>query len=75
MNTLKDVLSERLQYSRRAAGLTQKGLERASGVPQGTISRIELGRSDETSTGTLKKLALALGVSADYLLGLKDDPN
>ena len=74
MNAPKDCLSERLQYSRKAAGLTQKGLERASGVPQGTISRIELGRNDETSTGTLKKLALALRVSADFLLGLKDNP-
>ena len=75
MNALKDGLSERLQYSRRVAGLSQKGLERVSGVPQATISRIELGRNDETSTGTLKKLALALRVSADFLLGLKDDPD
>jgi transcriptional regulator with XRE-family HTH domain len=72
--TLHEGLSERLQYSRKTAGLTQMGLARASGVPQNTISRIELGRNDETSTGTLKKLALALKVSADFLLGLKDDP-
>ncbi len=75
MIAFKEGLSERLQYSRKAAGLTQKDLERASGVPQNTISRIELGRNDETSTGTLKKLARALSVSADFLLGLKDDPD
>jgi transcriptional regulator with XRE-family HTH domain len=72
--SFKEGLSERLQYSRKSAGLTQVSLARASGVPQNTISRIELGRNDETSTGTLKKLALALNVSTDYLLGLKDDP-
>ena len=75
MITLKEGLSERLMFSRKTAGLTQKDLERASGVPQNTISRIELGRNDETSTGTLKKLALALSVSTDFLLGLKDEPD
>jgi len=72
--SFKEGLCERLQYSRKAAGLTQKDLEQVSGVPQNTISRIELGRNNETSTGTLKKLALALSVSTDFLLGLKDEP-
>ena len=74
MIVFKDGLCERLQSSRRARGLTQKELEQVSGVPHNTISRIELGRNPEISTGTLKKLALALNVSTDYLLGLKDDP-
>jgi transcriptional regulator with XRE-family HTH domain len=71
--TIKEGLCERLLYSRKLAGLTQLELGRLSGVPHNTISRIELGKNPEISTGTLKKLALALNVSTDYLLGLKDE--
>jgi transcriptional regulator with XRE-family HTH domain len=76
MNAVREqCLHERLRQARKAIGLTQKELEEASGIPQNTISRIELGKNPEISTRTLTALALALNISADYLLGLKDEPD
>jgi repressor LexA len=63
-------LSERLRQLRKQGGLTQKDLEARSGVPQNTISRIEIGGVQEISTRTLIALARALQVTTDYLLGL-----
>ena len=68
-------LGERLRHIRKVAGLTQKQLEEVSGVPQNTISRVEIGAVQEISTKTLVGLAKALNVSADYLLGLKAEPD
>jgi transcriptional regulator with XRE-family HTH domain len=76
MNAVREqCLHERLRQARKAIGLTQKELEETSGIPQNTISRIELGKNPEISTRTLAALALALNISADYLLGLKDEPD
>ena len=66
-------LSDRLREIRKQRGLTQKELEACSGVPQNTISRIEIGSVQEISTRTLIGLARALQVSTDHLLGL-DEP-
>ena len=65
-------LSERLRQLRKQRGLTQKDLEAQSGVPQNTISRIEIGGVQEISTKTLIGLARALKVSTDCLLGLEE---
>ncbi len=67
-------LSERLRQLRKQHGLTQKDLEARSGVPQNTISRIEIGGVQEISTKTLIGLARALQVSTDCLLGLDQPP-
>jgi DNA-binding XRE family transcriptional regulator len=46
MNAVREqCLHERLRQARKAIGLTQKELEEASGIPQNTISRIELGKN------------------------------
>src|SRR5262249_28933667 len=66
-------LSERLRQLRKQRGLTQKHLEARSGVPQNTISRIEIGSVQDISTKTLIGLARALQVTTDCLLGL-DEP-
>jgi len=66
-------LSDRLRQLRKQRGLTQKDLEARSGVPQNTISRIEIGGVQEISTRTLIGLARALQVTTDCLLGL-DEP-
>src|SRR5262249_38791996 len=63
-------LSERLRQLRKQRGMTQKALEARSGVPQNTISRIEIGGVQEISTKTLIGLARALQVTTDCLLGL-----
>ncbi len=65
-------LSRRLRATRTKAGLTQKQLEARSGVPQNTISRIEIGAVQEISTRTLIALARALHVTTDFLLGLDE---
>jgi len=65
-------LSGRLRQIRREKGLTQKQLEELSGVPQNTISRIEIGTIKVITTPTLIALARALEVTTDYLLGLDD---
>jgi len=50
--------------------MTQKQLEAASGVPQGSISRIESGVADDVYASTVLGFAKALQVSTDSLLGL-----
>lgn len=59
----------RLVSARRAAGLSQRQLADATGIPQGHVSRIESGKL-QPSLARLARLAVALGVSTDYLLGL-----
>jgi transcriptional regulator with XRE-family HTH domain len=66
-------LGERLRKFRQQAGFTQKQLQERSGVPQNTISRIEIESVQEISTKTLMGLARALHVSTDVLLGM-DEP-
>ncbi len=62
---------ERLRYMRARAGYTQVELADESGVAQGTISDIELGRR-KLLARTLRKLAAVLGVDvADFY---DDDP-
>jgi len=55
-----------LRYARRKAGLTQRGLAAAAGVPQSTVARIEAGllapRSD-----TLERLLRAAGFALEVM--------
>jgi DNA-binding XRE family transcriptional regulator len=67
------LLGQRLREFRQQAGCTQKQLEARSGVPQNTISRIELESVKAISSTTLMGLARALHVSTDALLGM-DEP-
>jgi DNA-binding Xre family transcriptional regulator len=69
-----DPLSGRLRQIRKQAGLTQRQLEEQSGVPQNTISRIEIGTVQDVSAKTLANLARALKVSMDHLIGLDSEP-
>jgi transcriptional regulator with XRE-family HTH domain len=65
-------IGARLRAIRKAQNLRQEDLEEISGVPQNTISRIEIGKALEISTKTLVPLARALKVRTDVLLGLED---
>lgn len=67
--------STRLRLARKAAGLTQLVLAAHLGVQQGWISRLEAGAMTHVQADTLKRLCVALDVSADYLLGLTDTPS
>ncbi|KRK13341.1 transcriptional regulator [Lacticaseibacillus zeae DSM 20178 = KCTC 3804] len=52
--------------ARDAAGLSQRDLAAAAGVPQREIARVELG--ERTSLDTLRKIAMALGKTLDVTL-------
>lgn len=52
-----------LKEIRQQKNMTQKELAKASGVCRALISGIESGRVTVTTTGTIRKLAEALGVS------------
>ena len=49
-----------LAYARRRAGLSQRALARAAGVPHSTVARIELGRLSPRAD-TLERLLRATG--------------
>lgn len=68
------VFGERLRTARRARDLNQYQLAEQLGVPQSWISELENNKQKGLSADTVLRFARALGVSADYLLGLVDTP-
>ena len=66
------IFQERLLLARRRAGVSQGELAKRTGMYASDISKMERGRMLPTAP-RLRRLAEALGVSADYLLGLQDD--
>ena len=66
---------ERLRAVRQGLrGMSQVALAKATGLPAPSIAYFESG-TRKPSFDSLGKLATALNVSADYLLGLVDTPN
>ena len=63
----------RLAEVRGIRGLTQQQLADAAGVPAAVISHFETGVRSSASADNLVKLADALHVSVDYLLGRTED--
>jgi transcriptional regulator with XRE-family HTH domain len=63
-------LGKRLRRSRQMRGFTQMELAALSGVPQPQISKLESGGTDDPGVKSIRNLALVLGVTVDYLLGL-----
>ena len=63
-------LGERLSAVRERRGFTQVEVAQRIGLPQQAISRLERGERRHVRSDVLARLALALQVSADYLLGL-----
>lgn len=57
-----------LKQIREKSKMTQAELAEKSGVGRVTISRLETGELEETTLGTLSKLANALRVSIDDLV-------
>jgi transcriptional regulator with XRE-family HTH domain len=66
------IFSTRLQKCRELRRLNQDGLSRKSGLPSTAISHFERG-TRKPSFDNLKKLADALEVSIDYLMGRTDE--
>jgi transcriptional regulator with XRE-family HTH domain len=64
---------DRLRMRRLKLRLSQQQLGQTIGHDQGYISRLERGEITEITVRTLARLADALRVSTDYLLGRKDE--
>jgi putative transcriptional regulator len=67
------MLRERLKHARERKGWSQRELARQAGVRHALISELETGKKTDTIGSILKRLARALGVSVDYLIGTWDD--
>ena len=64
---------ERLAGKRRERGWSQRELARHAGVSHTIVADVEKGARHAISTDAAKKLARALGVSVDYLIGTFED--
>lgn len=72
MGKPSSVLPARLRDARISAGMSQGDLEEAAGLSHRHVGAIEQGRRPDLTISVLAKLARALSVSADWLLGLHD---
>lgn len=68
------MLANRLREIREQQELSQRELAMRCGIGEQQIWRYEKGVSEPT-TGQFLKIVRELGVSADYLLGLDDEPH
>jgi transcriptional regulator with XRE-family HTH domain len=66
--------AERIRFVRDRRGLTQLQLADAAGIPQTTLSHYERGQVSIPGEA-IRRLAIALEVSTDYLLRLKATPS
>jgi transcriptional regulator with XRE-family HTH domain len=67
------MIGERIAKSREKMGLTQTELAQIIGVAQSRISEFERGIKTDCNISTAKRLARALGVGVDYLIGTWED--
>ena len=67
-------LGDRLARMRGFRRMSQQDLAALTGLKVQNISRLETAAREHVRSDTLIRLAQALDVSADYLLGLTDDP-
>jgi XRE family transcriptional regulator of biofilm formation len=67
------IIGERVRKRRLELGLSQRELARRLGVRYATLSDLERGVREEMTIGLLRKLAKALGVTSDWLIGMYED--
>lgn len=67
------IFGRRLRKRRKLRGWTQERLAVESRVPAAMISHFETGTRQRAAAANLVKLAKALSVSVDYLLGSTDE--
>jgi transcriptional regulator with XRE-family HTH domain len=65
---------ERLRAARQARKWTQQEVADRLGAPRTWVSDLENNQQRGLSADTVMRFARGLEVSADYLLGLTDDP-
>lgn len=67
-------LGEKVVALRKQRGWTQRYLARRAGIRPALLSELESGKKSDTTGLNLRKLAMALGVTTDYLTGLTSHP-
>jgi transcriptional regulator with XRE-family HTH domain len=65
-----DHFGARLQATRKARGLTRRSLAQQAHLHETHLAKIERGERLRLEAATVVKLALALGCTTDYLLGM-----
>jgi transcriptional regulator with XRE-family HTH domain len=65
------MLAENIKRIRKNKGLTQEKLARLADISNNTLVKIEMGMAKEPTITTMTKIADALGVSIDALVGRK----
>ncbi|MCI9170193.1 MAG: helix-turn-helix transcriptional regulator [Lawsonibacter sp.] len=69
----KELFGQRILEQRKKSGETQKALAEVLGVGDTQVVEIEHGRAT-TSAERIALICRHYNISADYLLGLTDDP-
>jgi len=70
---MKTVFSEKLKAAREVRNMTQAELSTITSIETTQIAHFESGNRNP-SIDNLKKLCVGLNVSADYLLGISEEP-
>lgn len=66
-------LGQRIQAVRQQRGMGLRELTRAASVPPNTLSQLERDLRTDITTATAKRLARALQVSLDDLVGMYEE--
>lgn len=73
-DTPSEIFSKRLKEARDLRGYNQSELAERAAMPPSSVAHFESG-SRKPSFDTLKRLAEALDVTTDFLLGRVDEPS
>ena len=67
-------IAPRVQRAFEQSGMTKAQIAQKAEIRWAQLQKILTGQRPQVSAETVRRLALALNVSSDYLLGLTDDP-
>jgi transcriptional regulator with XRE-family HTH domain len=67
-------IAARVQSAVERSGLRKADIAERAGIRWAQLQKILTGQRPQVSADTVRRLACALEVSSDYLLGLTDDP-
>ena len=70
---MEETLGQRIRRARLGRGLGQAELARAIGLSKTSLSLIETGQVKDPRSSVVQRIARALRVRTDYLLGLSDE--
>src|SRR5262249_26536294 len=72
-DAMAESLGERIRKAREYCGMTQTELARRIKVSKQALYQIESGKTEDPGALKIRAIGLALGVNANYLLGLSDE--